>query len=98
MDLLVCLCLNRLKAPHFLPPELVNLVFFKAVRSKTKFWQMIGRGTRLCPDLYGPGADKADFLVLDFCGNLEFFGHGLTERKRGSPSPSRNGCSKPASG
>ncbi len=59
-------------------PELVNLVFFKAVRSKTKFWQMIGRGTRLCPDLYGPGADKADFLVLDFCGNLEFFGHGLT--------------------
>jgi type I restriction enzyme R subunit len=58
-------------------PEVVNLVFFKAVRSKTKFWQMIGRGTRLCPDLYGPGADKTDFLVLDFCGNLEYFGQGL---------------------
>ncbi|HMR14305.1 MAG TPA: DEAD/DEAH box helicase family protein, partial [Arachnia sp.] len=58
-------------------PEVVNLVFFKAVRSKTKFWQMIGRGTRLCPDLYGPGQDKADFLVLDFCGNLEYFGQNL---------------------
>jgi len=54
-------------------PEIVNLVFFKLVRSKTKFWQMLGRGTRLCPDLYGPGEDKADFYVFDFCGNLEFF-------------------------
>lgn len=54
-------------------PEVVNLVFFKTVRSKTKFWQMLGRGTRLCPDLYGPGEDKADFRILDFCGNLEFF-------------------------
>lgn len=54
-------------------PEVVNLVFFKPVRSKTKFWQMLGRGTRLCPDLYGPGQDKADFLIFDFCGNLEFF-------------------------
>jgi len=54
-------------------PEVVNLVFFKPVRSKSKFWQMIGRGTRLCPDLYGPGQDKADFLIFDFCGNLEFF-------------------------
>lgn len=58
-------------------PEVVNMVFFKAVRSKTKFWQMIGRGTRLCPDLYGPGQDKTDFLVLDFCGNLEYFGQNL---------------------
>ena len=40
-------------------PEVVNLVFFKLVRSKTKFWQMIGRGTRLCPDLFGPGEDKS---------------------------------------
>ncbi len=39
-------------------PEVVNLVFFKLVRSKTKFWQMLGRGTRLCPDLFGPGKDK----------------------------------------
>ena len=58
-------------------PEVVNLVFFKAVRSKAKFWQMIGRGTRLCTDLYGPGQDKTDFLVLDFCGNLEYFGQNL---------------------
>ena len=32
-------------------PEIVNLVFFKPVYSKIKFWQMIGRGTRLCSDL-----------------------------------------------
>jgi len=55
-------------------PEVVNLVFAKPVRSVTKFWQMVGRGTRLCLDLYGPGEDKADFRVFDFCGNLEFFG------------------------
>jgi type I restriction enzyme R subunit len=54
-------------------PEVVNLVFFKMVRSKTKFWQMIGRGTRLCPDLFGPGQDKKFFYVFDFCQNLEFF-------------------------
>ncbi len=55
-------------------PECVNLVFFKRVRSKTKFWQMIGRGTRLCPDLFGPGQHKEHFNVFDFCANLEFFG------------------------
>ena len=44
-------------------PEIVNLVFFKLVRSKTKFWQMVGRGTRLCEDLFGPGLDK---VFLDF--------------------------------
>lgn len=54
-------------------PEVVNLVFFKAVRSKTKFWQMLGRGTRLCKDLYGPGQDKQSFFIFDFCQNLEFF-------------------------
>jgi len=54
-------------------PEVVNLVFFKSVRSKTKFWQMLGRGTRLCADLFGPGEDKAFFTVFDFCQNLEFF-------------------------
>ena len=58
-------------------PEVVNLVFFKMVRSLTKFWQMIGRGTRLRPDLFGPGEDKTDFFVFDFCGNLEFFGQDL---------------------
>ena len=54
-------------------PEVVNLVFFKLVRSKTKFWQMIGRGTRLCPDLFGPGQDKEFFYIFDYCQNLEFF-------------------------
>ena len=58
-------------------PEVVNLVFFKMVRSKSKFWQMIGRGTRLCPDLFGPGEDKKDFFVFDFCGNLEYFSQDL---------------------
>ncbi|MGJ0393301.1 MAG: DEAD/DEAH box helicase family protein [Methylocystis sp.] len=54
-------------------PEVVNLVFFKIVRSKTKFWQMIGRGTRLRPHLFGPGRHKEHFLVFDFCQNFEFF-------------------------
>jgi type I restriction enzyme R subunit len=54
-------------------PEVVNLVFFKIVRSKTKFWQMLGRGTRLRPDLFGPGLHKQFFYVFDFCQNLEFF-------------------------
>ena len=54
-------------------PEVLNLVFFKLIRSKTKFWQMIGRGTRLCEDLFGPGEDKECFYVFDFCQNLEFF-------------------------
>ena len=58
-------------------PEVVNLVFFKIVRSKTKFWQMIGRGTRLCPDLFGTGKHKDHFLVFDFCQNLEFFNQNL---------------------
>lgn len=54
-------------------PEVVNLVFFKLVRSKTKFWQMVGRGTRLCPDLFAPGKHKEFFYIFDFCQNLEFF-------------------------
>lgn len=62
-------------------PEVANLVFFKEVHSETKFWQMIGRGTRLCPDLYGPGRDKEDFLVFDFCGNLEYFSQQLPKAK-----------------
>ena len=58
-------------------PEIVNLVFFKLVRSVSKFWQMIGRGTRLRPDLYGPGLPKTGFLVLDVCGNVEYFSAGM---------------------
>lgn len=54
-------------------PEVVNLVFFKLVHSKTKFWQMIGRGTRLSPELFGPNRDKDCFYVFDVCQNLEFF-------------------------
>ncbi len=54
-------------------PEVVNLVFFKMVRSKTKFWQMVGRGTRLSKDLFAPGKDKQFFYIFDFCQNLEFF-------------------------
>ena len=54
-------------------PQVVNLVFFKIVRSKAKFWQMIGRGTRLCPDLFGPGRHKEFFTVFDFCQNFEYF-------------------------
>ena len=53
--------------------EVANLVFFKPVYSRIKFWQMIGRGTRLCPDLFGPGKNKQDFLVFDFCFNFDFF-------------------------
>lgn len=55
-------------------PEILNLVFFKPVRSSSKYWQMIGRGTRLCPDVFGIGLDKKDFYIFDFCGNIEFFG------------------------
>lgn len=54
-------------------PSLLNLVFFKPVYSKSKFWQMIGRGTRLCPDLIAPGIDKSHFNIFDFCSNFSFF-------------------------
>lgn len=54
-------------------PQVLNLVFFKAVRSKVKFLQMIGRGTRLCPDLFSPGVDKTEFYIFDFCANFEYF-------------------------
>lgn len=61
-------------------PEIVNLVFFKPVRSRTKFWQMVGRGTRTCKDLFGPGQDKECFWIFDLCQNLEFFlGEGGAE-------------------
>ena len=58
-------------------PEVANLVFFKLVRSKTKFWQMVGRGTRLCPDLFGPGQDKEQFYLFDYCQNLEYFSQDI---------------------
>ena len=61
-------------------PEVLNLVFFKKVMSKAKFWQMIGRGTRLCPGLLD-GRDKDKFYIFDFCGNFEFF-----RMNRGKPT------------
>lgn len=68
-------------------PDVVNLVFFKPVRSKTKFWQMVGRGTRLRPDLYGPGRDKKDFLIFDVCGNIEYFGANTPAATASMPKP-----------
>lgn len=62
-------------------PEVLNLVFFKPVRSKIKFVQMIGRGTRLCPGVFGPvlpdkSTDKKSFRIFDYCGNFEYFSEG----------------------
>jgi type I restriction enzyme R subunit len=79
---------NPNKAPHIAisvdmldtgidVPEVVNLVFFKLVRSKTKFWQMVGRGTRLSPELFGPDQPKEFFYLFDYCQNLEFFRQNL---------------------
>lgn len=62
-------------------PEILNLVFFKPVMSKAKFWQMIGRGTRLCPGLLN-GEDKTGFNIFDFCGNFAFF-----RLSKGKPTP-----------
>jgi len=67
-------------------PEIVNLVFAKPVKSKVKFWQMIGRGTRLCPDLFGPGQDKTVFRIFDHWGNFEYFEQNRPEAE---PSISR---------
>ncbi|WP_396141684.1 DEAD/DEAH box helicase family protein [Flavobacterium sp.] len=53
--------------------RILNLVFFKVVRSYAKFWQMIGRGTRLCEDVFGPNLPKDHFLIFDVCGNFDFF-------------------------
>jgi type I restriction enzyme R subunit len=54
-------------------PRALNLVFFKEVKSYSKYWQMIGRGTRKCPNIFGQGLDKEFFLIFDICGNFEFF-------------------------
>jgi type I restriction enzyme R subunit len=60
-------------------PEVVNLVFAKPVYSYAKFWQMIGRGTRLRPNLFGPGKDKTRFLIFDHWGNFERFDENYNE-------------------
>lgn len=54
-------------------PEVLNLVFYKPVFSKAKFWQMFGRGTRLCEDLFGPGEHKKEFYIFDYMGNFDYF-------------------------
>lgn len=64
-------------------PDVVNLVFFKPVHSQTKYWQMVGRGTRLRPDLYGPGQPKTDFIIFDVCGNIEYFNADIPEAAGG---------------
>ena len=72
-------------------PEILNLVFFKKIRSKAKFWQMIGRGTRLCKDLFGPGIDKKRFLIFDCYKNFEFFEvNGDGKEVKNSKSVSEN--------
>lgn len=68
-------------------PEIVNLVFARPVKSPVKFWQMIGRGTRLCPDLFGPGKDKSVFRIFDHWGNFARFemGYKPAEPTQGKP-------------
>ena len=61
-------------------PEIVNLVFFKPVYSRVKFNQMIGRGTRLCPDLFGVGQDKEQFYIFDLCSNFDYFNQEIAEK------------------
>lgn len=60
-------------------PEVLNLVVFRPVRSKAKWWQMIGRGTRLRENLFGPGAHKEFFCLFDVCANIEFFDSKIKE-------------------
>lgn len=68
-------------------PEVVNLVFAKPVYSKVKFLQMIGRGTRLCPDLFGPGRPKTGFRIFDHWQNFAFFQHQYTPPRATDPKP-----------
>lgn len=62
-------------------PDILNLVFFKRVRSRIKFMQMIGRGTRLSPDIFGIGEDKKIFYIFDWGGNFKYFGENPKEGK-----------------
>lgn len=72
-------------------PQVLNLVFFKPVRSKVKFLQMIGRGTRLCENLFGPATDgsddKTEFLIFDYCQNFEFFNEFPDGADGSAPEP-----------
>ena len=68
-------------------PEIVNLVFAKPVKSKVKFWQMIGRGTRLCKDLFGLGRHKTVFRIFDHWGNFEYFDQNRPEAEPTKSKP-----------
>ena len=68
-------------------PRVLNLVFFKEVKSYSKYWQMIGRGTRLCLDIFGSGRNKEYFLIFDICGNFEFFDEFPEGAERNSSKP-----------
>lgn len=72
-------------------PEVVNLVFAKPIKSKVKFWQMIGRGTRLCENLYGEGKHKSEFLIFDHWANFDYFD---MEPEETEPTPSKSLCQK----
>lgn len=65
-------------------PDILNLVFFKRVRSRIKFMQMVGRGTRLSEDIFGAGKDKKEFLIFDYCGNFDYFDSEFDEPKNAS--------------
>ncbi|HKV70186.1 MAG TPA: DEAD/DEAH box helicase family protein [Gemmatimonadales bacterium] len=71
--------------------EVVNLVFAKPVYSYVKFWQMIGRGTRVLDDdraLRKPWCpDKDRFLIIDCWGNFEYFGMNPRGREPGMGVP-----------
>ena len=66
-------------------PDVLNLVFFKVVKSKIKFMQMIGRGTRLSKDIFGEGKDKECFYIFDWCRNFEYFGKNPDGQKASTP-------------
>lgn len=54
-------------------PDILNLVFFKIIKSKIKLMQMIGRGTRLSQNIFGGGHDKECFYIFDWCRNFDYF-------------------------
>ena len=62
-------------------PDILNLVFFKPVKSKIKYQQMIGRGTRLSKDIFGPDMDKEYFYIFDWCGNFDYFGKEINNHE-----------------
>ena len=85
-DLMIAISVDMLDTGIDIP-EIINLVFAKPVKSPVKFWQMIGRGTRLCADLFGPGQDKSVFRIFDHWGNFTRFevGYKLAEPTQGKP-------------